>query len=370
MKSQLSRTIFGDETSHTGGHEYLVYGTMFCDSDKVQPILNTLTASLGGRDFERGWNHSGFLHLYLRYVDAIFECRARYGLKFRCVVVNSREADHQKYNNSDAALGLEKYIFLHLLTYARDVPKGDPSLYVYLDKRSSKYKGETQKIVLNRRDRLEHVRESEIFKIVKDVESDEHLLVQAADVLAGAVGWVWNKRHEQNPGRHKLSLAMHIAWRAQIPIAESRLRNSIAPGDLLTLGYPTLPHIGHKGFHIWALDWKTEHIKEMTLRSREQLSCFPPSMRFGELDPSYKVDLICPRCDKTIPDLIATRPLLRERAMSALRRPICSDCKIKTQALIFIRPDPAEVTTGAKGSVLPHQSNRTSTSHRASSSAL
>ena len=337
-----SRTIFGDETSHTGGHEYLVYGTMFCDSENVQPVLDTLVASLGGRDFERSWNDNRFLHLYIKFVDAIFDCRKKYGLKFRCVVVNSRQSDHKKYNKSDPALGLEKYIFLHLMTYARDVPKGDPSLYVYLDKRSSRYTGETQKIVLNRRDRLEHGRKTEIFKLVKDVESDESRLVQAADVLAGAVAWVWNKRYDEEPGKHKATLARHIASKAQIPVPEAHLRNKIAPGDLLTLGHPTLPFAGNKGFHIWALDWEHEHIQEMTLRSKAQLAFFPPTMRIAEIGSRYKIDLVCPRCEKSVRDLANIYPQVAKRTLAEAPTPVCSDCRIKTKGLLFIRPDPTE----------------------------
>jgi hypothetical protein len=108
--------IFGDETCHTG-HPFLVYGTMDCPRENLPTIRGLLTEALKNR---REFKWSGELSRDLDgFVDTIFKCRAKHGLSFRCMVVNTRHSNHNKYNEGDPLLGLEKYIFYHLLGYAR-----------------------------------------------------------------------------------------------------------------------------------------------------------------------------------------------------------------------------------------------------------
>jgi Protein of unknown function (DUF3800) len=339
VRGPIYRNIYGDETSHIGGHKYLVYGTVNCRTENVDPILARLRASLGDNTFERGWSDNRFTHLYEDFVRAIFECRDKYDLKFRCIVADTHSADYRQHNKVGPALGLEKLIFTHLMTYARNHAKSDARLNVYLDKRSSKYTSEVQKITLNRRDKLEHRRSYDLFEICADVESDEVLLVQVADLLAGAVAWVWNERY-LNAKQHKSTIGKLIAKLANIPIVDGRLKGSIRPGDLLTLRYPTLPFVGNKGFDIWLIDWKEEQVKDYKAKSLSQLTCFAPDMTFADINSTNVVDMICPRCEKQTQNFLAVRPGFGRRRLDDEFRPPCGTCIKHTKGVVLLRPAP------------------------------
>ncbi len=170
--------IYGDESSHGGQHKFLVYGTVSCDRNSVPEILARLEKATGGKQHEWKWSGKHYRELYPDFVKAIFDCRNRFGLRYRSLVVSARHARHSEYNNHDPDLGLEKYIFLHLNHYAK-THKGDVRFSVLLDKRTSKYSAETLKRSLNARDKGERQRAYEIFEDVLDVDSKSSRLVQA-----------------------------------------------------------------------------------------------------------------------------------------------------------------------------------------------
>lgn len=79
-------------------------------------------------------------------------------------------------------------------------------------------------------------------------------MIQAADVLSGAVAWVWNKRYEKDASHHKRTLAAHVAMRAKLQPTKAAKTAGMKRGDVLTLGFQTLPH-QEEGFAIWSMDF-------------------------------------------------------------------------------------------------------------------
>lgn len=218
--------IFGDETSHTG-HRYLVYGTIDCPREQVPTITGLLNAALKGRK-EFKW--SGELSRDLAsFVDTVFKCRTKHGLSFRCMVVNTRHSDHRSYNEGDAYLGLEKYIFYHLLGYARRLPPTIPARFcVVLDKLKDKHRFEALHRSLNFRVRKDRIRPYDMYTDVIGVESHSQVLVQAADVLAGCVAWVWNEHYKNASDPDRIALATQIAERANLPFRRPRRRTELS----------------------------------------------------------------------------------------------------------------------------------------------
>lgn len=93
--------IVGDESSHTG-HHYLAYGTVSFNQARKVAIEKRLQATIPPPplDFERSWNHKGYLGLYLKFVDAVFRCRNDYGLSFRCTVVDAHQANSPSFGST------------------------------------------------------------------------------------------------------------------------------------------------------------------------------------------------------------------------------------------------------------------------------
>lgn len=320
--------IYGDESSHTGNHKFLVYGTMSCERHNVGKILERLEEARQGRDLEWKWSEPHHRELYPGFVKAIFKCRDDLGLRYRCMVVNTRHARHREYNNSDPDLGLEKYIFYHLLDYARR-QKAEAEFHVLLDERTPKYTAETQKRALNARDRADNRRTHELFSVVRDVKSTESRLVQAADVISGAVAYVMNERYRApTVSPQKLALAELVAKLAAIPCVGPARRLGIRTGDLRSLAMPTFWNTTNDcGFSSWHLHLRTDEEKKLKTLSKEQFTPFSRSQTYGHIaDQGFRIVLECARCDHRNADYLSIRPAFANRALKDRPLPACGKC--------------------------------------------
>jgi len=287
--------IFGDESSHTGQHKFLVYGTMSCDAKHLDSILAYLERAAGGST-ELKWRNQTPRNKrkYQKYVTAIYELvRRQKNLWFRCVVIDTDETLYK----DNLALGLKSYIFLNLITYARAHAKVPATFTVLLDDPGN-LPLESLRTNLNNRDADEHGRNVPVFTSIDAADSKASRLVQAADIITGAVAYVWNKHHEEPQASYRKDLASHIAFCAQIPVIDkTAMRAGIKPGDIRTLGLETAHFIAQKGLVIWPVDWKHEQVAKLKAESKAQLLALPQHATYGELmDKGYSFAMMCPRC--------------------------------------------------------------------------
>lgn len=328
--------IFGDETCHTG-HPFLVYGTMDCPRENLPAIRGLLTEALKNR---REYKWSGELSRDLDgFVDTIFKCRAKHGLSFRCMVVNTRHSNHNKYNEGDPLLGLEKYIFYHLLGYARRLPKGSPARFcVALDKIKDKHTFETLKRALNARVRNELGRTYDMFTDVLAVESHSQILVQAADVFAGCIAWVWNEKYSKESDPDRVALATRVAERLDLPVMAYAKADGVERGSFLNFGYATLPHQEHR-FAIWEMHLRGREEEELRAKSAKQLACFPPGTTYNDLkDQRFKVEMRCLRCDRRNRNFLEIAPRYGHHLLTDKHRPKCAECH--KRGVLLLNPDP------------------------------
>ena len=269
----------------------------------------------------------------------VFACRSNLGLNFRCVVVNTQHSDHRKYNDGDAYVGLEKYIFVHLLGYARRQHVASKAQFcVTLDKLKDKHTFDVLKRALNGRARKELNRTYNMFTGVIGVDSHAQALVQAADVLAGCVAWVWNKHYEKTSDPDRIALAHKIAKYANLRLTDRARSAGVQRGHYLNFAYPTWPH-QENGFAIWEMYlWKDKEA-EARAQGAEQLACFPAQTTFADLRAMrFRVEMRCVRCDRKQPNLLQANPAFGRRLLSDSFRPKCQVCG--KRGVLLLRPDP------------------------------
>jgi hypothetical protein len=318
--------IFGDESSRTA-HRYLVVGTMDCAREHVEEIITRLNVALRGHS-EYAWSRNPSRDLN-HFVEEIFFFIKRRQLWFRCMVVNMHHADHGKYSEGDKDLSLEKYIFQHLLGFARrkaDLEKLS-RFYVQLDNRTERYKGPAQKAALNHRFRNETGHNWEIFADVQDVDSKSQVMVQAADVLAGCVAWVWNRQYANekvDPAR--VAFAELIAAQADLPLSPDAQLDGIKRRHFLNFGYPTLGFQETKGFTIWKMNFRLAEEREAKAAARKIYARYGSAATLGEVSKDYQIGAICFECTRSKPDIL---PNVAGRTLKDKYRPTCGRCHRK-----------------------------------------
>jgi hypothetical protein len=99
----------------------------------------------------------------------------------------------------------------------------DHRLYVYLDERSTKYKLDVLKIILNRGIRKEHSRTANVVKCIEPRDSKKCNVLQVADVIMGAIGFQINDCHCQpEASKAKIKLAEYIPRKARVTSLKHR----------------------------------------------------------------------------------------------------------------------------------------------------
>ena len=337
-------TIYGDESSQQKRH--IVYGTVACEAADVPLIVAHLDAAIGSHRHELKWNSVGRDNyaIYESFATTLFDwIIRRKRLRFRSIVIDGQKANYKQFSGGDRALGLQQFIFALLYTYAQDHKHRDASVAVYLDHSDQRYSLDFQRQYLNRRDRSEHGRSYDLFTVVEPVESKNHRLVQAADLIAGAIAFVTRKDHlAQHTGQEKKDLASYIAELAQIPVIDRYAkRKGIKPGDIETLGIGTPSHAGLKGVGIWHLDWGAQHEIELRKMSKDQLAHFPKNQTFEDIKrQGYIPYVVCPRCQRRHEDILRDAGQLGHRRISDPLRLRCINRRCHADGIVLLEPDP------------------------------
>jgi hypothetical protein len=333
--------IFGDESSHKGKTRFMVHGTVSCQEQNLTKIMSAL--EFPDFDHEFHWKRSGsHLDEHIRFVNAIFDCIRRYGLRFRCIFVNTQHMRHREYNESDPDLGLEKYIYKQLLRYALEYVHGTGRFHVTLDAgREKKFPPEVKCRMLNAGYRKHSGFGHDAFLSVGVKSSKESRMVQAADVLAGAVAWVQNERYlDKDAGIKKERLARRVAECARLPIVHPLAKRAgLERGkDYRIFHYPTYRYADDKGFSIWDFDLTRDVREDQERESKDQLGAIiNRQTKFGDL-PSmgYHVRLMCAYCNNEVrndpPD-----PQFDNHRITAVYRPKCVKCG--RPRVVLLHPD-------------------------------
>jgi hypothetical protein len=119
--------------------------------------------------------------------------------------------------------------------------------------------GDGGKASLNHRFRKETGHRWEIFTDVQDVDSKAQIMVQAADVLAGCVAWVWNRQDaNEKVDPQRVALANMIAGQAKLRLSDKAKRDGIEFGSYQNFGY-TARRTNLNTFREYCPDFRAAH---------------------------------------------------------------------------------------------------------------
>jgi hypothetical protein len=323
----------------------MVYGVVSLPGHRGAEIKKLLEYPKFDHEFH--WKKCGHhIEEHKRFVNTIFDCLHHKQLRFECIVVNRRHMDNATYNDSDPDLALEKYIYRKLLNTAL---KADPSarFVVRLDEgREKRYPPEDMQRMLNQGYRKEHPKRltHSPFASVKVLSSKRSRFVQAADVLSGAVAWVWNERYKaDDKGEDKESLAKLVARRFDTQVTSKlALLRGVKQKHYLSLGYETAA-FAERGFSIWDFDLRADKLEKRKTLSAEQCAAFPdPNTRFRDLAGDYRIDLECVYCGDKIRNSLGNPELNRFNSLRVRtrERPMCMECGRRRVAIL--NPDPRD----------------------------
>jgi len=124
--------------------------------------------------------------------------------------VDASTVEHGKHSGGDQELGFNKLIY-QLLLHRIGRHYGERySIEVYLDERTHRRDPDEMTLMLNA-DTQKRWGYEKPFQFVRFMPSHESQLLQACDLLIGAIGYRKNLRHKrENASPPKCDLAMHI----------------------------------------------------------------------------------------------------------------------------------------------------------------
>src|SRR3954471_20734049 len=177
-------------------------------------------ATREGMHGELKWNKlQGHLRLlkYKSLVDLLFTlARRRELLHFKAIVLDRSSPEYRTYCNGDDELGFYKFYFHWLLKHFAKFPiRHRCQLRVIIDERPVKGDPYTPlKIILNHAIRRDFEATTDVVTRVDPLNSKQSDLLQAADVLMGAIGFHCQDFHlRTNANKEKIELSRYIAAR-------------------------------------------------------------------------------------------------------------------------------------------------------------
>lgn len=208
--------------------------TPFESTIQFEAALNEALDSCGHSGGELKWEkvRKHNLGIYRAFVARLFDELERNRACFNAIVLDRGKLKHQKYNAGSGELGFNKFVYQHLLKYARLFPDGN--FYVFPDYRATHHVPEELRKILNA-GALARYGMIDPYRVVQFKNSKDSRIIQAVDVVIGCIGYALNERgNREGAAPSKRTLARCIQSRTSL----------VPPFDVSTPAWK-------KAFNIW-----------------------------------------------------------------------------------------------------------------------
>lgn len=122
------------------------------------------------------------IEFYKELIELFFEYDDK--VKFRCIVIDAKKVNINKYHDSDAELGFYKFYY-YLIYYWL---KCDKDYYVFTDYKVNRKNNR----IIELKEVLNNACHCNCIKHIQAIDSNESLILQLEDVIMGAVGYKYN----------------------------------------------------------------------------------------------------------------------------------------------------------------------------------
>lgn len=209
---------FTDESSITG-HRYMIVGGVTCRTAHALAVHERVEAIRAKSRFPSDsfqWKHyrDDKWDDYKRIVDFFLDDNASQRLDFSCIIIDTHQLNHRRYNDGDGETFFQKMICEHAIAMTRNYA---PSIIRILHgHRDSRYDLlEVRKIINNTlaRNRLQDRYEQNYrpLRQLDYIQVPESGPTQIADILLGAVSYYWNPGLRAGGTSRKRKLAEYIS---------------------------------------------------------------------------------------------------------------------------------------------------------------
>ncbi len=191
--------VYCDESRHTSDptQPYMVIGALLCPRERKREIVSRIhhLQAAHAVQGELGWKRvsPNRLAFYEALIDLF---GAEPDLRFRCLIANRNQLDHEAFNDGDSELGFYKLYYQMLVHWL------DPGnrYHVYLDwqQNATQHRFSDLSLMLARR-----LSGRASIACLEPVTSHNLPLIGLVDIMIGAVGYSWNGL-EGSPAKRRL----------------------------------------------------------------------------------------------------------------------------------------------------------------------
>lgn len=218
--------VYVDESSQTG-HEFMAIGAIFCGADAAQEIAAEMDACLARHrqrpDKEFHWTElkGHTLELYKDVLGKLIGfTQAPRKMRYRALVVDMKQVDRAMNRDRNREAQLAALVFALVLGFARGHDPG-VAYHVHIDKRADSVHdagmSERTLAALNAAARHEFGLNEDAFVTVDFVDSKSSRLIQATDMITGAIAYETNRKHlSPDASAYRLALLQHVILNASL----------------------------------------------------------------------------------------------------------------------------------------------------------
>lgn len=202
--------VYTDESSQTQ-RQYMVLGGALIREESVG-ALDKLFVQVRERhniwgEFKWSKCSRKKLDAYKDFVGLLITGAKQNKLHFHSLIVDTYKINNHLYNQGDRDLGFSKFIYQLLIKFGR-LYSGAGHLNVRMDNRTTSQDLEELRTILNNGIRKRWQVSTRPYRSLALVDSHEHNIIQAVDLVIGAIAHF--KNAQVGGSEHKAALAEHV----------------------------------------------------------------------------------------------------------------------------------------------------------------
>lgn len=188
--------VYSDESRQTNSR-FMLFSGIVIDQNGVGNFERTMAKYRKETNMHRElkWQKvsANKLDEYKKFIDYFFDLNNTDMIHFKCLIIDTRQINHKKFNQGDKETGFQKLYFQLLYWFGKDYSDTkDVRFIVHPDYRHTKYSLNTLKDILNNKCNKKIKEGYKPFRAIEPKDSRNSEIIQINDLLLGAIGYVKN----------------------------------------------------------------------------------------------------------------------------------------------------------------------------------